>query len=189
MLTMQNDSLNTERLELEAEARAWFDPLDDETLAELERLDRVLASSSMLDLARPDGLNLALVRSLARLAPAEWDDAHVFAGIALAALHVAAGDVDDEAYSLRYLAAGRDALRLADLADAPNVPKRELAAAHEARAFERTLAVADAFRELHALPWKEKVPAIAERLGLSESTVERHRSEAARLGIPLEPLT
>lgn len=182
---MQTD-LRGELLELEAKARAWFDPPDDELPAELERLDRAFAASSLLDLARPDGLNLALVRNLAHLS-AEWDDAHVFAGVALVALQVAGDDVDDEAYALRYLGAAGDALRLAELADASRVQKiaqtADAAYTKWERGRDKMLDVVRLWGELAAMKSAAKVEEIGKRLSLSPKRIEAHCTEARKQGM------
>jgi hypothetical protein len=176
-----------ELAELEDEARAWFDPPDEETHAALARLATAARSSSLVDLARPDSINLAIVRTVAQL-PAEWDIALVLAGVALAAIEEARDTIDDEAYARYYVAAGRDALRLAELADAPKAATRAATEKREADAFDRLQDFAVAWRGLGAMPWKRKVPAIGESLGLSEKHVERMHAEANRLGLLLDPL-
>jgi len=179
--------LELELRELAVDAGAWFDPLDDDTRAALARLERVLASSSLVDLARPDRANLALLRMLAKLPAAEWDDAHVFAGVALAALDVAADGLDDDAYALRYLTAGRDALRLAELAHARRQYQAEQTGAaaiakrdRHADALER---FAVAWRELGTMKADAKKLELARRFDRSEKTVERWHAEARAAGL------
>lgn len=183
--------LGVELAELDAEARAWLADAgaDAETIA--RALPRLLASSR-LPLDRPDRCDPYAVRSVAGL-PLTGGDGLPLALLALAALQCAGDEFAaaggaDEAYALRYLAAGRDALRLAELADAAKAGPRAATAAREAAAFERLQDVAQAWRALGALPWKVKVPAIAQRLGVSEKTVERLRADAAALGLPLDPI-
>jgi hypothetical protein len=178
--------LELELQELASEAGAWFDPLDDQTRAELAELARVFASSSLVDLSRPDSLNLVLLRTLARL-PDYWDDAHVFAGVALAAIRDARDDLDDEAWTLRYLAAARDALRLAELVDAPRAHaalQTEAAAdaRHQAHRAE-LLQFADAWRALAGAKYEAKKSELVERLGKPHKTIERWITEARRAGL------
>lgn len=174
---------------LEVEARAWFDPFDDDTGAALERLGRVLITTSQvaLDLARPDSMNLRMLRDVAR-APAAWDDPQLLAAVALAALGVAGDGLDDEGYALRYLGAARDALRLAELMDAPR--------AHQAT---QTATAADAKRRAHAADlerfaaaWQAfpsgdkfaaKLAALAPRFSKAEKTLETWHAEARALGL------
>jgi len=188
MPAVQTNSLQTELQELEVEARAWFDfaPANDETLAALERLARKFVTSSQLDISRPDRLNLELVRNLSDL-PSEWDDAHVFAGVALAALQVAADGIEDEAYALRYLGAGRDALRLAELVVAPRShANAQTEAAADARR-EMGSGKLDSFvalwRDLPKMKIEAKVQTIADRLSLSPKRIEALRTEARKLGM------
>ena len=178
--------LELELQELAAAAGAWFDPLNDATRDQLAELARVFTSSSLLDLSRPDSLNLALVRTLAQV-PASWDDPHVFAGVALAAIGDARDDLDDEAWALRYLAAARDALRLAELVDAP---RAHAAAQTEAAATAKFMAhhvellqFADAWRALAGAKYEAKKSELVDRLGKPHKTIERWITEARRAGL------
>ena len=111
----------------------------------------------------------------------------MFAGVALAALHEAADAIDDEAYALRYVAAGRDALRLAELVDAPRMHaagQTEAAAeARRARGFERLQDFVAAWRELPEMKWPAKVRTVGERLSLSDKRIEAMHAEAVALGM------
>lgn len=178
--------LGVELLELERQARAWFDPSDEETRDELARLERALAASSLVDLARPDTINLAVLRTVAQL-PAEWDDAHVLAGVALVAVRTAADGLDDEAYALRYLAAGRDALRLAELVDAPRAhaaaQTEAAAAARRKHGLERLQDFVSAWRAAAPGKWEAKRDTVAALLSLSPERIEALHTEARKLGM------
>ena len=183
--------LGAELAELDTEARAWFaDGGADDHAALARALPRLLASSRV-ELDRPDRCDLFAVRVVSGLPPT-WGDAQTFACIALAALQCAGDELaavagGDEAYALRYLSAGRDALRLAELTAAAKAGPRAATERREADAFERLQDFAQAWRELGDLLWKEKVGAVVQRMRVSEKTVERWHADAVRLGLPLDP--
>lgn len=175
--------LRGELVELRAQAAAWFD--DDDERAALERVTRTLIGSTLIDLARPDTLNLALVRSVAQL-PAAWDDARAFAAVAWVCVAGALADSADEAYALRYIGAARDALRMAELVDAPRAYQAQQTAEAATAKRDRHEAELERFAEAWRAAqgkYHAKVIEMAARFKRGASTIERWHAQARAAGL------
>lgn len=176
--------LRPELHELVDEARSYLDGTTDDELAGMVRALRV---SSLVDVSRPDRLDLHLARVVAKM-PRAWSDASVLAGVAFASAEFAGEALDDEAFALRYLGAARDALRLAEMLGAPATHRVEqvqaAAAAKRDRHADELVQFAAAWR---AQPQGEKYDAKVEGLGRhfkrGRTTVERWVTEARRAGL------
>lgn len=180
-MTMSRPHYALELDELEAEA---LTRIASSPAPELAQLKQVLAASSLVDLARPDALDVRQLRNLAQLGDG-WDDAHTFAGIALAAIAEARQADDDEAYGLRYLAAARDALRLAELVEADARQARQVAPAAAARRAVRSATLEEFAAAWRALPpgYAARRAALAKKFCRSEKRIEAWHGEARAAGL------